>query len=74
MLKKKRQELETPPAPHTDASLVSSHGEGLDQVLQERADQPEVDPPDAPGAVHQDHDVSYRWARADKPICRRQSI
>lgn len=51
----------TKPPPLTYAGLVDLHVEGLDQVLKEGPDQPEVDPTDAPGAVHQDDDVGDGW-------------
>ena len=55
-LKQKNQNILTNPG------LVELHREGLDQVFQERPDQPEVDAADTPGAVHQYHNVGDGWS------------
>ena len=52
----------------TYPGLVDPDAESADQVLQEHADQAEVEPPDAPGSIHQDHYVSYGLSRTDKRI------
>ncbi len=60
----------------TNPGLVKLHTEGLDQVFQERPDQPEVDPADTPGTIHQNNNVGYgrslthkalfTWRRTDR--------
>lgn len=52
----------------TNPRLVKPNREGPDQVFQEGPHQPEVDATDAPGAVHQDHDVGDRWSLATKSV------
>lgn len=48
--------------------LIDADVESIDQVFQEHADEPEVEPADAPGAVHQDHDVCDGLGAAHKAI------
>jgi len=52
----------------TNPGLVKLHRKGLDQVFQERPDQPEVDAADTPGAIHQNNDVRYGWSLTHKLI------
>lgn len=48
--------------------LVDANLEGIDQVFQEHADKPEVDPTNTPGAVNQDHNVSNGFRVTHKLI------
>lgn len=48
--------------------LINANIEGIDQIFQEHADQPEVEPTDTPGPVHQDHDICDGFGVAHKLI------
>lgn len=52
--------------------LIDTNIKGIDQVFQEHANQPEVEPTDTPGSVHQNHDVCYSLSVAHKLISWRE--
>lgn len=52
----------------TNPCLIDANIKGINQIFQEHADQPEVEPTDTPGPVHQDHDVCNGLSVANKLI------
>lgn len=52
----------------TYSCFINANIKGIDQVFQERTDQPEVQPANTPGAVHQDHDVGNGLSVAHKLV------
>lgn len=52
----------------THSGLVDADVKGSHQVLQEHSHQSEVEPADAPRAVHQDHDVGHGLGATHKLI------
>lgn len=48
--------------------LIDANIKCIDKVFQEHADQPEVEPTNTPGPVHQDHDICNGLSVAHKLI------
>lgn len=52
----------------TYSCLINANVKGIDKVFQEHADQPEVEPTNTPGAIHQDHNVCNGFSVAHKLV------
>lgn len=53
---------------HTYTGFINSHIKSINQVFQERADQTEIEPANAPRAIYQDDNISNRRCGADELI------